>query len=353
MIKYIKGFDGIRAVSILMVLITHLGVLSLLPNTTWYEYRFSALVSGTTGVTIFFTISGFLITQILLNEYNLKGKINLKNFFLKRILRLLPPYLLLLTTIFILIQFNYLEKNYGSLVFSFFYLMNFAPDKYYMVELGHTWSLAVEEQFYLIWPFVIQLFKKGQIFIFTTSIILVSIIAVCFFEPFVLEFRSTSFSFSNPSRWLIPAIAPIAIGCSSAAILIYKNDKINTLLNNSYIAFIISTLFFMSPLFLPINLFKFYSIIQSFGVSIFLIWIVLNQNAKITNILELKPLRYIGKISYGLYVYQGLFLTTGPTNKLLIQTFPLNIILTLFTAIVSYHFVENKFAEIKKRYFYN
>jgi peptidoglycan/LPS O-acetylase OafA/YrhL len=54
MIKYIRGFDGIRAISILMVLITHLGLLSLLPKTTWYEYRFSSLVSGTTGVTIFF-----------------------------------------------------------------------------------------------------------------------------------------------------------------------------------------------------------------------------------------------------------------------------------------------------------
>lgn len=353
MINYIKGFDGIRAISILMVLITHLGLLSLFPENRWFEYRFSSLISGTTGVNIFFTISGFLITSILLTEYNLKGKINLKNFFLKRILRLLPPYILLLIIIYIFIVLNFIEKNYGALFLSFFYLTNFAPDKYYLLELGHTWSLAVEEQFYLTWPFIIQLFKRGKILIFTLFILFISILFIQFSHPFTIQVSDIEFKFSNPNRWLIPAIAPIAIGCSSAVFLIYKNDYIMYAFTKKYHLILLALALFFAPLYIPIGLHKFYTLIQSIGVALFLLWIVANQESSITKLLELKPIRYIGKISYGLYVYQGLFLTTGPTKKLLIQTFPLNIFLTILTAILSHHLFESQFIKIKKKYFYN
>ena len=84
--NYIKGFDGLRAFSILFVVLTHLGVYGILCHGEFYSRRVIMLINGTTGVNIFFAISGFLITTILLREKQAVGKINLKNFFARRFL---------------------------------------------------------------------------------------------------------------------------------------------------------------------------------------------------------------------------------------------------------------------------
>lgn len=86
----------------------------------------------------------------------------------------------------------------------------------------------------------------------------------------------------------------------------------------------------------------------SIGVSLFILWIYYNQNSNITYSLEFLPLKYLGKISYGVYIFQGLFLRTGPGGDLLIQQFPYNIILTIIVAVLSYHLVELKVLKLKK-----
>jgi peptidoglycan/LPS O-acetylase OafA/YrhL len=91
-------------------------------------------------------------------------------------------------------------------------------------------------------------------------------------------------------------------------------------------------------------------LIQPLGVCLFLIWIYYNQESILTNLLENRLLSYIGKISYGLYLYQGIFLRTGPSGILAIQQFPLNIILTFIVAIFSYEFIEKPILRYKKRF---
>src|SRR5687768_16646603 len=97
---YIKGFDGLRAISIIMVFVTHLGINSYFTPGSFAMKRIEPLFSGGTGVNIFFVISGFLITRILQRELLSRGKINIRRFFIRRFLRLLPPlfifYLILL-----------------------------------------------------------------------------------------------------------------------------------------------------------------------------------------------------------------------------------------------------------------
>jgi peptidoglycan/LPS O-acetylase OafA/YrhL len=91
-------------------------------------------------------------------------------------------------------------------------------------------------------------------------------------------------------------------------------------------------------------------IFQAFGVGILLCWIYFNQEAGLTKVLEFTPLAYIGKISYGIYVYQGLFLTTGPTGLLPIQQFPVNILLVMLVSVASYHLVEKPLLKLKSRF---
>jgi peptidoglycan/LPS O-acetylase OafA/YrhL len=102
--SYIRGFDGLRAVSIVFVVLTHLGVYSMMPPGILSSSRFTMLVNGTTGVNFFFAISGFLITTILLKEKQTTGKIHFKNFFIRRFLRLLPTLLVFYLTILILME---------------------------------------------------------------------------------------------------------------------------------------------------------------------------------------------------------------------------------------------------------
>ncbi|HMT97304.1 MAG TPA: acyltransferase family protein [Ferruginibacter sp.] len=94
--NYIRGFNGLRAFSVFFVVSTHIGLYEFLLKRGFYHPNLDVLFSGNTGVQVFFTLSGFLITLILLKEYNKKGSISLKNFYIRRFLRLLPPLIILL-----------------------------------------------------------------------------------------------------------------------------------------------------------------------------------------------------------------------------------------------------------------
>ncbi len=148
--KYIKGYDSLRAVSILLVLFSHLGLYGLLPENDYIKDRVWSIISGTTGVQIFFTLSGFLITKILISEKNKFGNIHFKNFYIRRFLRLLPPLIFFYTTILFLMSTQQIQATKIGFLYSIFYAYNFVPKTYYTNELGHTWSLALEEQFHII-----------------------------------------------------------------------------------------------------------------------------------------------------------------------------------------------------------
>jgi peptidoglycan/LPS O-acetylase OafA/YrhL len=340
--KYIKGFDSLRGVSIIFVLLTHLGLRRLLPDTFFVQERIWKIISGTTGVQIFFTLSGFLITRILLHEYHEFKDINFTYFYKRRFLRLLPPLIAFYITIAILMHLKVIDSTGYGLLFSFFYLYNFVPNKFYTGELGHTWSLALEEQYYLIWPFVISFLNKKTASVLIFLVLLACVISVYLYPELIITkgYRS--------ERWFIPAVAPIMVG-SFFAWLINKQDPLySNYFTNEKTTIWAGLILFLFPLYTPILELSF--VIQSIGVSIILIWIMYNQESKLTCILSNRPLTYIGTISYGIYVYQGLFLRTGPSGDLWIQQFPQNIILTLLTATLSFHFLEKPVLRLKRKY---
>jgi peptidoglycan/LPS O-acetylase OafA/YrhL len=323
--KYIRGFDSLRAISIILVLSAHLGL----------------TISGGAGVMVLFTLSGFLITTILLREKEQKGTINFKNFYVRRFLRLLPPLIVFYIIISSLMTFNQIESTTVGFLFSFFYLYNFVPTQFYTNELGHTWSLALEEQFYLTWPFIINYITRK----FSIILIIISIISLCVTCYYLIPELASS----RNSRWFIPAVAPIMVGCL-VAILNYSNVRWKKLLSKNTILIFIAIICFAFPIYSPDLGLSFSIIIQPLGVALFLLWILYNQETRITKILDNRVLSYIGKISYGLYVYQGIFLGTGPGGRLLIQQFPYNIILVVLVASISYEFIEKPVLSFKSKF---
>jgi peptidoglycan/LPS O-acetylase OafA/YrhL len=349
--KYIKGFDGLRAISILLVLLTHLGLYKHIEKYTFLKNNF-ALISGTTGVKVFFVISGFLITTLLLIEQRDKGQVHFRKFFLRRILRLLPPLLVFCTIVLCFMLFRFISPNYVALVLAFFYCYNFVPHALYLTELGHTWSLAVEEQFYLLWPLCLHFMQtRRNKFLLSLLLIFLCLLAeVLLHLPY--EIKGMVYNLSDQyyvDRFFLPACLPIIIGSLTALILFYYTTAIEVHFRNKAWLLVVSILFFGSHIFLPSSLWLLELLLQPIGISLFTIYIYFNPQAQLTKLLEWTPLAYMGKLSYGIYIYQGLFLRTGPGGNLWIQQFPQNLILVFGTALLSYYLIEKPIIKWKKK----
>src|SRR6201984_1103268 len=153
--RYLPGLDGLRAVAVAAVLAYHLG--------------YGSAQGGLLGVGVFFTLSGYLITDILVGQWAARGRIKLGDFWLRRARRLLPALFVMLAVVTLWVNLftpSFLPGFRGNVVASVFYVSNwwfidqhasyyarFAPP----TPLDHLWSLAVEEQFYLVWPWVVLL----------------------------------------------------------------------------------------------------------------------------------------------------------------------------------------------------
>jgi peptidoglycan/LPS O-acetylase OafA/YrhL len=343
--KYIKGLDSLRAISIGFVLLNHLGVDILFFENQYLNNNLFSLFSGETGVHIFFVLSGFLITKILWAQFESTGKIALRQFFIRRFLRLAPPLIIFYLLVFLLMMSKIIVYDLEGILFAFFYLYNYVPLLHYRNELAHIWSLSVEEQFYLIWPFFILLIRKYKMLLILISIfILFSIIATIFLPEFVFK------AHLRPKRWFLPAGGFIAIGVFIAIIQAKNNERLLQLFHKQRFPLVIFACCYLSTLLGPIYLIEVFSFLQAIGFGILILWIFHNQKSKLVGWMEMKPIVYLGKISYGIYVFQGLFLLTGPGSELKFQQFPLNIIFTLGLAVLSYHLFEKPILRYKNQF---
>ena len=148
---YIPGLDGLRAISVLLVVIAHAG--------------FARYVPGDLGVTVFFFISGFLITNLLISEIDASRTINIQQFYIRRYLRL-SPELYFFVLVCTLVSFQFYSVPWLDTLGSLFYFQNYVriffptetPDT--PLTFSHLWSLSVEEHFYLIMPSFIWMFRR-------------------------------------------------------------------------------------------------------------------------------------------------------------------------------------------------
>lgn len=143
----IPSLDGARAVSILLVVLFHIETQHPLPLVWRVNF-------GNLGVRVFFVISGFIITTLLLREHERTGAVSLGGFYMRRAFRILPAYYAFLGAAILLSSFGGLKAGVDDFISAFFYFSNY---KLPLLQLGHTWSLSVEEQFYLLWPATIVL----------------------------------------------------------------------------------------------------------------------------------------------------------------------------------------------------
>jgi peptidoglycan/LPS O-acetylase OafA/YrhL len=338
---YLPTLDGWRAIAILAVIIQHDTLYSVGPFST--EWLF--LHGGWSGVDLFFAISGLLICSRLLEEEKVFGRISLRNFYIRRAFRILPPAFAFLGAVAILISIGVLHIGWREWLGTALFLRNYTslfgkmgPDSYY---IGHFWSLAVEEHFYLILPAVLVLTRKGLRVPVLLGLSL--IVAVHRFQ--VLEYRPwNEVLFHTDIRLdglLIAAVFAILAQPT------YLRAKIKKWLR-----------FWPLPLIAVIILYTKWqgSFWQMTLVTLLLpmtvLGAVLNPDGCLALALEWAPVKYLGRISYSLYIWQELFFSVHSNIGFplgILQRTSLRYAATLGIAIASYHLLERPLIRLGHR----
>lgn len=330
----IASLDGLRALAIIFVLLSHVS------GTDRYPHILRWLSTGEFGVRVFFVLSGFLITTLLLKELEVTRRISLKKFYLRRVFRIFPASYTYILVIFILGAAGAILLHAHDIAHAATYTSNYYDDRSWYA--GHLWSLSVEEQFYLLWP--LTLFIAGK----KRGMMIAGL--VCFLVPVI---RCSEFAFFHIhvyARFETNADS-LAIGCLLAGTREWLNRQ------SWYNAAMSSGLFILVPVFtLILNSpgwklrvqFTAGDFLMNLGIALCLDWSIRSAAHPVGKVLNWRPLMFLGALSYSLYLWQQPFLDRHVKSPL--TAFPLNILLAFAAALASYYFVEKPFLRIKKRF---
>ena len=312
--KYIKGFDTIRALAVFFVIVEHWG--PYFKEHTLPDYIKTTFVeNGLFGVNLFFVLSGFLITSILLNEKrkDTEGKqfTIIKNFFVRRVLRIFPIYYLVII-LCCLFQYQFVKDHIWYYLTYTSNILPYATNKPNV--LSHTWSLAVEEQFYLIWPWLIIFINKKYLkYVFVSAIIIGIVSKYLALYAFHHNFPVLVFN----------CFDSFGIGGMYAYI---RLDREKCLKFEKTFRVVLPLLLFLAwrmASFGGIPILVTYARTLDSLIAIALIMFAINNQSEWMRkyVLENRVLNFIGKISYGLYLYHY---TLGPSYDSFIETYARN-----------------------------
>lgn len=331
----IYGFDGIRAIAVLIVIAGHANITH--PLLAQKYPALYGMLAPTRGVDIFFVLSGFLITTLLLNEYSRYGSVSLYNFCVRRAFRILPVYYLFLAMVILVSLVGRTDFSWGGVPLLLINFFNYAPRTYRGSIDGHIWSLAVEWQYYLVWPVLFAALASRRL-------ALLGIIAFTVAISAAIYTAIPARGYFNYGTWLLPAVTPIAIG-SAAAILI-GTRKIHWF----FVA--LGAVLYAIPAIHGVR-YGFGPAIMATGIALFVAWVFTNQTSIPVKILEFPPLKYIGVLSYGLYIWHVFLMGTGP-GRLEGETWPpdqaTGFVLLLLIAPLSYHGFEIPVQALRERF---
>lgn len=369
---YFPNLNSIRFVAALAVMIHHIELTKYWfgqPNI--YTSSFVGGVFGQLGIILFFVLSGFLITYLLLAEQQATDTISIKNFYIRRILRIWPVYyLIVFLGLFIIPHIKemavpgYTEAIHDHFLSKTLMFLSFIPDVAYAMYkhvpyAEQAWSVGVEEQFYVIWPLLIAMVVRKKktlsmligVIGFYTAIKIISILLNNKYETNVAINEFYQF-------WQNFCIDCMAIGGIGAYLLFYKKEKVLNLLYNKYLQIALYVIVFgitIKGFTIPYFTYQLYALI-------FVVLILnLASNPKSVINLEYKWLNYLGKISYGLYMYHNIVLAAclkfliheGITLKTVwgnVLYYAVAITMTVIIASLSYEYFEKWFIKTKIKY---
>ena len=350
--KYLPSIDSLRALAVLAVIIYHVDV--------------NYLPGGFLGVDLFFVLSGYLISSLIIKEYRKTGSLNLYNFYIRRARRLLPAvYFMITVGLVVMVLFNevLLRKSHLDAIFGYIYSSNwwyiFHKLDYFdsfgaQSPFKHLWSLAIEEQFYMIFPLLFLLvnrkkkskdgtYKLNKNFLYVIlGLILVSLIA------HILLFDINNISriyFGTDTRAF-----SLLVGVVGAILYPMERLHAKVTLQQNMVYSVVSLVSIATLITVMIYTSEYNTLLYRGGfllVAILGLIVIISsgkQHTLMSRLLSFKPVVFIGKISYSLYLWHfPVLVLTTPVSEIgnpNIFFVILRIVLTFAVAIVSYVFVE-------------
>jgi peptidoglycan/LPS O-acetylase OafA/YrhL len=317
--KRIPSLDGLRAISISLVILGHL--------VKWKHLSIEVVGNyGSLGVFVFFVLSGYLITNLLLREYERSSNINLPNFYLRRAFRIFPAALVFLAVVTVL---YWHQMRWYHITAALLYVANMDVSGPWI--FGHLWSLSIEEQFYLLWPFALKKWFRHR-----STILLVVLLAT----P---VFRSGLYALKVHGGLLgsLPVFADqLAIGCL-LAIFAHRLPRVPV-----YAALAMLCAVIAIPWFPAISaartLFMLFVLRPLMDVSV--AGLVLHVIQVPYRPLNWAPVAWLGRISYSLYLWQELFCSNSALHWSFWVVLP-----ALACACLSYYLVEQPMLQLRDK----
>lgn len=312
------------------------------------------------GVLTFFVLSGFLITWLMLKEADREGGISVRNFYVRRVLRIFPAFYLYLALLILGHVFKGhlpTASTWRDYLASFFYVGNyrFAIDRHSDLFVGHTWALSVEEQFYLIWPWIfVALHQDLRRF---TRLLIAAIAVVDVYRMILF------FGFHVSNQWLMftfdSRVDHLLVGCL-LAVLLKRGARMrfwNFVTARTWISIVPLGLIVLS-----IVLAFRYSLAYKFAVgfvidplltAILLVQVIAMSESWMWGWLNWRPTRFLGQISYAMFLYHllAIRIVTGflASRSLWVKA-PAVVAVSAAIGALSYYMVEMRFLRLKSRF---
>lgn len=366
-ILYFENLDGLRLFAFLPVFLRHSfhTEYDYIKSDSLYLWVSNFWINGNLGVNFFFVLSGFLITYLLLNEKKVNGSIDIKSFYIRRTLRIWPLYFA--TVVFGFLIFPLLKSffngvpdesasagNYILFLSNFDIIENGLPDS---SVLSVLWSVAIEEQFYLVWPWIFFLLPRNRYIYAFLGVIILSLAFRAFnlqSHPHILKYHTLS------------VISDMAIGGICAYFSFYspKFTSFFETMKKEVIIFIYITGFLIIAYSAVVFDFTISLVLKNIVLGLFFAFVIAEQNYSQNSFYKAKDwkvISWLGRLTYGLYCLHFIGILTATTisaligfndtviGVLLFETL-LALVITIVISWVSFNYFEKPFLKLKKKF---
>jgi peptidoglycan/LPS O-acetylase OafA/YrhL len=340
---WLPSIEGVRAVAVGLVLCSHLtGTQGFISSSAATYQALGPL--GNLGVRVFFVLSGFLITQLLLREEAATGRISLKRFWARRALRIFPAFYVFLIAVAILGPLTGRPIPGSDLATSAAYLTNWDRDRVWLI--GHTWSLGVEEQFYLLWPIAFLALAPSRRWLFAGAM-------------FLLGPTSRLITWRLFPEWqlMIGEIFPTVMDALATGVLLaLLRTTLHSIpaylgaLGSRWCALLPFAVLGLNALGSEVTIFRWAlgSTLANVGIALLIDRAIAFPHTPSGRFLNLPVIRYLGRISYSFYLWQQFFLDRS--HHAWYTSFPVNLALAGLAAAASYHLVERPILRLRDRF---
>jgi peptidoglycan/LPS O-acetylase OafA/YrhL len=352
--SHLPSLDGMRAISILLVLALHSRLTYFEPGTAGIAYL---TYLGRLGVCTFFVISGLLITWLMIREREATGAFSLRNFYIRRFLRILPVFWLLIVVVSALKMAHVISIEWLDIVRALTFTHNYPLSMHggpgYALCLIHTWSLSVEEQFYLLWPAVFALVPSRWIPRLSVVLAFFGPILRILFYFLVPAMRGRDF---NGFESLVDLLMT---GCASAFLLdsaVWRN-RIRRIPAWPTLAITSASLLAVTPLLFshlrphslaPVIVSLLMPTFDAVMIALILLILVAGEQGLLFRVLNSQIARHFGKLSYSLYIWQQLLLPPSSASSALPLLWRLPA--AYLAGLCSFNLVERPLLKLRSRF---